>query len=298
MHAKRLNEYGFTVFAGCLFPEGQGPKDLASSVKYPDKLILVKLDVCCDQSVKSAFELIRTSLNNNEQLWAVVNNAGIALPNEFEWCDIEDDFKRTFEVNLFGVVRVCKAAIPLLRESKGRIVNISSMASKDSVITLSSYSASKAAVTSLSRTLRRELRKFGINVICVEPFFYATGIIGYESTKKSVLRGWDGLPESIKSAYGFKYLNEVLCLMKANSHPKNMYTSTDTDEVARCVRTALTLNHPEQNYSLTNKFATSWLWFVNYMPSDMHEYFSYEIEFLLDFMNRMWGEGYGEKKMS
>lgn len=298
MHAKRLNEYGFTVFAGCLFPDGQGPKDLASSVKYPDKLILLKVDVSCDKSVKSAFEHIQTSLNNNAQLWAVVNNAGIALPNELEWCDIEADYKRTFDVNLFGVVRVCQAALPLLRESKGRIVNISSMASKDTLVTLGSYSASKAALSSLSKTLRREVRKFGINVICIEPFFYATGIIGYERNRSSLLRGWQGLPESIKNAYGIRYLNEVLCMTKANSNPNNIYTSTDIDQVARCVRTSLTLNHPEQEYAPMATISNIWLWFITYMPNDFLELFSFVFELAIAILNRIVGENYEDKKQS
>lgn len=296
--AKRLNEYGFTVFAGCRSPEAKGPKSLSASVKHPEKLILVKLDVCCDTSVKLAFERIRTSLSNNEQLWAVVNNAGIALPNELEWCDIETDFKRTFDVNVFGMFRVCQAALPLLHESKGRIVNISSITSKAGIVMIGAYAASKAALSHLSRTLRREVRKFGINVICVEPSFYATDMIGFETNRKSLVRGWEGLPESIKSVYGVKYLNEMICMTKANSNPNNLYVSTDIDEVSRCVEAALTLNHPEQTYVPMATVSRPFLWFLAYMPNDFHEFFSYLTEYAMSFLNLISSESYVENKSS
>lgn len=269
---------------------------MATSVKYPEKLILVKLDVCCDNSVKLAFEHIRSSLNNNEQLWAVVNNAGIALPNELEWCDIEKDYKRTFDVNVFGVVRVCQAALPLLRESKGRIVNISSIASKVGINMSSSYASSKAALSSLTRTLRREVRKFGINVICIEPSFYATDIMSYEPNRKTLVRGWEGLAESVKKAYGVRYLNQMICLVKANSNPNNWHVSTDIDEVARCVETALSLNHPEQTYVPMTIISRPLLWFLEYMPNDLHEFGNYLLEYLMSYLNLISAESYKEKK--
>jgi NAD(P)-dependent dehydrogenase (short-subunit alcohol dehydrogenase family) len=60
-------------------------------------------------------------------LWAVVNNAGIAAFTEIEWCSV-DQFQRILDVNVLGVVRVTKAFLPLLRHSKGRVVNVASLA--------------------------------------------------------------------------------------------------------------------------------------------------------------------------
>jgi NAD(P)-dependent dehydrogenase (short-subunit alcohol dehydrogenase family) len=63
-------------------------------------------------------------------LWAVVNNAGIAAFTEIEWCSV-DQFQRILDVNVLGVVRVTKAFLPLLRHSKGRVVNVASLAGQN-----------------------------------------------------------------------------------------------------------------------------------------------------------------------
>jgi NADP-dependent 3-hydroxy acid dehydrogenase YdfG len=57
----------------------------------------------------------------------VVNNAGLGLVSEIEWCSV-DQFQRILDVNVLGVVRVTKAFLPLLRHSKGRVVNVASLA--------------------------------------------------------------------------------------------------------------------------------------------------------------------------
>lgn len=284
------------MIAGCLFPDGDGPKELASSVKYPNKLTLIKIDVSSDQSVKSAFEQIAAILNNNEQLWAVVNNAGIGLSNELEWADIDIDFKRTFDVNFFGTVRVIKAALPLLRESKGRVVNISSVGGRVPFMQHSAYCASKAAVTNMGKTLRWEVRKFGIKVINIEPFFYATGIVGYDGVKKSLIRGWESLPESIKHSYGVNYLNSALCFLKANS-TNRFIMNKDIDEVARTVRTALTLNCPDDNYAPMSMTFKPVIWLLtSSLPVEVHELIGFAEECAMKLCFRTSSERYEEKK--
>ena len=62
-------------------------------------------------------------------LWAVVNNAGIAVFQEIEWCAVEQ-FQQLLDVNVLGVVRVTKATLPLLRQGGGRVINVASLAGK------------------------------------------------------------------------------------------------------------------------------------------------------------------------
>ena len=62
-------------------------------------------------------------------LWAVINNAGIAVFAETEWCTM-DAYQRVIDVNLMGLIRVTKAFLPLVRRAKGRVVNMSSLAGK------------------------------------------------------------------------------------------------------------------------------------------------------------------------
>ena len=71
-------------------------------------------------------------------LWTVVNNAGIAIFTEIEWCSVQQ-FQRIFDVNVIGLVRVTKTFLPLVRNVKGRIVNVASLAGQYLVIHLSLY---------------------------------------------------------------------------------------------------------------------------------------------------------------
>lgn len=123
--ARRLDAYGFTVFAGCLFPDGDGAKKLAQETSKTFRI--VKLDVTSKEDVeRTVREIEATGLD----LWAVVNNAGVAQYLPAEWGSDVEEYERMFNVNVYGLVRVTKAFLPLLRRSKGRVVNLSSMAGK------------------------------------------------------------------------------------------------------------------------------------------------------------------------
>lgn len=63
------------------------------------------------------------------ELWAVVNNAGVAVFCEIEWCSVHE-FQKIMDVNVFGIVRVTKGFLPLLRQSEGRVINVASLAGK------------------------------------------------------------------------------------------------------------------------------------------------------------------------
>lgn len=63
-------------------------------------------------------------------LWCLVNNAGIAIFTECEWCSM-DTYQRSIEVNLLGTIRVTKAFLPLVRQSQGRVVNMASLSGMD-----------------------------------------------------------------------------------------------------------------------------------------------------------------------
>lgn len=93
----------------------------------------------------------------------LVNNAGFGISGAVE-CTGEAEMRRQFDLNFFGWVTVIQAALPALRESRGRILNISSAAAVFSIPFQSFYSATKAAVESLTCALRSELAPFGITV--------------------------------------------------------------------------------------------------------------------------------------
>ncbi|XP_075531211.1 D-beta-hydroxybutyrate dehydrogenase, mitochondrial-like isoform X2 [Dermacentor variabilis] len=108
-------------------------------------------------------------------LWAVVANAGIPNSGLIEWMTMESIVK-VFDVNVFGVVRVAKKFLPLLKRSKGRMVIVTSVYASYTFPLATAYCMSKYATLSLVDGLRRELYGKGVDVIAIEPTLYKTAI--------------------------------------------------------------------------------------------------------------------------
>ena len=107
----------------------------------------------------------------------LVNSAGITGPNTTLWDYPVTEWERVMQVNLNGVFHVCKAVVPVMRDQDyGRIVNIASVAGKEGNPNASAYSASKAAVIGLTKSLGKELAQSGIRVNCVTPAAVQTPI--------------------------------------------------------------------------------------------------------------------------
>jgi 2-dehydro-3-deoxy-L-rhamnonate dehydrogenase (NAD+) len=121
-----------------------------------------------------------------------INSAGIVGPNKPLW-EIDDrEWSRTFEVNVTGTFNICRAVVPsMIERGWGRIVNFASMAGKDGNPNLSAYSASKAAVIGLTKSLGKELATSGVLVNVVAPAVIATPM--NETTSPEVLAYITGL---------------------------------------------------------------------------------------------------------
>ncbi len=128
-------------------------------------------DVANEEDVNRAVSKV---LEESSQLDLVVNCAGMGISGALEFTELKEA-KYLFDVNFFGTVNVNKACIPYLRQSKGRIINISSVAGSVPIPFQSFYSASKAAINSYSLALANELKPFGISVCAVMPGDTATG---------------------------------------------------------------------------------------------------------------------------
>jgi NAD(P)-dependent dehydrogenase (short-subunit alcohol dehydrogenase family) len=130
-------------------------------------------DVTDTQGIQAAVKQLENEIGN-EGLACLVNNAGVATSGPVMLQPI-DDFRYQFEVNLFGLLAVTQAFLPLLGATKnpkfppGRIIMISSVGGKLSGPFLGAYSASKHALEGMTGSLRRELQLYGIDVIVVAP---------------------------------------------------------------------------------------------------------------------------------
>lgn len=122
-----------------------------------------------------------------DQRWGgidlVVNNAGVAVAGSITEVPLSD-WQWIVDINLLGVVRGCRAFVPLLRrQGAGHLVNIASMAGLIHLPFMGPYNATKAAVVALSDTLRAELSASGIQVHVVCPSFFRSGIAGSARTR-------------------------------------------------------------------------------------------------------------------
>ncbi|XP_050778973.1 17-beta-hydroxysteroid dehydrogenase type 2 isoform X3 [Gopherus flavomarginatus] len=123
--AKYLDNLGFVVFAGVLNEKGSGAEELKRSCSQ--RLCVLQLDITSSAQIKEAYLKI-SEMVQNTGLWGVVNNAGIlGFPADGELLPMSV-YKQCMDVNFFGHVETTKMFLPLLRKSKGRLINISSMA--------------------------------------------------------------------------------------------------------------------------------------------------------------------------
>ena len=116
----------------------------------------------------------------------LINSAGITGPNTPLWEVTDAEFQKTFDVNVNGLFYFCRAVIPAMVDSGwGRIVNIASIAGKEGNPNLGAYSASKAAVIGLTKSLGKELATTGVLVNAIAPAVIATPM--NDSTAPEVL---------------------------------------------------------------------------------------------------------------
>ncbi|KZE69053.1 short-chain dehydrogenase [Fictibacillus phosphorivorans] len=145
---------------------------LADGHHVADRIHLHPLDVTSAESVST----FTTYIKKFPSIDVLVNNAGFALGGFSEELTI-DEYRLQFETNVFGVIAVTQAVLPIMRKNRrGRIINMSSISGKFGFPGLSSYTASKHALEGYSESLRLELKPFGIDVVLVEPGSYQTNI--------------------------------------------------------------------------------------------------------------------------
>jgi NAD(P)-dependent dehydrogenase (short-subunit alcohol dehydrogenase family) len=219
--------------------KGASIKSVATKEGLPIRV--AQLDVTEDRSINHAVHSIISDVGKIDVL---VNNAGYGLNGAFEDLAMEE-IKAQFETNLFGVIRVSQAVLPIMRRQKsGIIINISSAAGRFGYPGESAYISTKFAIEGLSESMVYELEPFGIRVVLVEPGPIRTNFAdGMVSAKKS---------QDPTSPYGefMKKLNAVLASIRENA--------SSPDLVAKIVLKALTSENPSLRY-LAGKDMETWM---------------------------------------
>ncbi|XP_070687485.1 17-beta-hydroxysteroid dehydrogenase type 2 [Pempheris klunzingeri] len=205
--AKQLSQLGVKVFAGVLDVNGAGAQQLRQ--RGSDNLQVLQLDVTDGSQIETAHGHIRTQVAASG-LWGLVNNAGVLLcPMDAELHPMAV-YRRHMDVNFLSAVRMCQVFLPLLRRSRGRIVNVSSMAGEVPMPMFAAYGASKAALSVFSRVLRLELSSWGVSVALIQPAGFRTNIFG---NSDDITRYRDEILAAVSSEamedYGKAYISSL-----------------------------------------------------------------------------------------
>uniref|UniRef100_A0A4W3HN24 Retinol dehydrogenase 7-like n=1 Tax=Callorhinchus milii TaxID=7868 RepID=A0A4W3HN24_CALMI len=259
MLANQLDKQGFHVIAACLTHKGTEEIQANSS----SRLKAVLLNVTNQESIKKTVEFIQI-LVGNQGLWGLVNNAGRATPiGPTEWLTLED-FHHVLDVNLLGLIDVTLHLLPLIKEAKGRIVNVASVMGRISFAG-GGYCLSKCGVESFSDSLRSDMQHFGMKVSIIEPGFFKTGVTNLDMIEKDLLRLWERLAPEVKEYYGLKYFK--------NLQRFSMWYLCDSDlsKVTKCMEHALTAKYPRSRYSAGWDAKFFWIP-ISYAPSCVADY--------------------------
>jgi 3-oxoacyl-[acyl-carrier protein] reductase len=154
--------------------DGALAEKTASELGSRGKATAIACDVTRLTDVEAARDAMLKALGRIDIL---VNNAGIAGQNVVTWDYPPDEWSRVMRVNLDGVFMCCRAVVPLMiAQNYGRIVNVASIAGKEGNPNAVAYSASKAGVIALTKSLGKELASYDIAVNCVTPAAARTAI--------------------------------------------------------------------------------------------------------------------------
>jgi NAD(P)-dependent dehydrogenase (short-subunit alcohol dehydrogenase family) len=224
----------FRVFAGV---RNQADGDLLRA-QASGQLTPIRIDVTNGDSIAAASQTISDEVDHH-RLISLVNNAGIGVVGPLELVTLAD-LRRQFDVNVFGAMAITQALLPLIRQGRGRIVNISSIAGRACMPYMGPYAASKHALEALSDAMRLELRHTGVHVAIIEPGAIATPIWAKsKSAIEDAARNWSAESKQL-------YLDDMSKVKAAAARAEQ--NATPVSLVADAVIHALTSPRPKTRY--------------------------------------------------
>jgi NAD(P)-dependent dehydrogenase (short-subunit alcohol dehydrogenase family) len=246
--ARALLAAGYRVFAGARRLDRMAGLAAAGAT-------LIKLDLTDDASIVAAVNTIKNAAGRIDVL---VNNAGYGSYGALEDVPL-DEGRRQFEVNVFGLARLCQLVLPMMRAQKsGKIVNVTSIGGKIWEPLGAWYHATKFAVEGLSDCLRVEAAPFGVDVIVIEPGAIRTEWAGIAR---------DGLLQmSGGSAYAELAKRHARMLATADTSS----LASPPEVVARTIVRAVTARRPKTRYA-TGGGARTILFLRKILPDRMFD---------------------------
>jgi NAD(P)-dependent dehydrogenase (short-subunit alcohol dehydrogenase family) len=230
----RMAAEGWTVYAG-VRKDADG-EAVAAAVRGDVRPVL--LDVTDAEHIAAVAERLQAELDGRG-LDGLVNNAGVAEGGPIETLTAEA-WRWHFDVNLFGVVDLTRACFPLLREARGRVVNVGSVAGRAAAPMLAPYAAGKHAVEAFSESLRFEVEHLGMRVSCVEPGEIRTAI--WDKADEQLARVVATMDEEVQRRYEGQL--DMIYGFVADGAKRGIPAS----KVANAIHHALSADRPKHRY--------------------------------------------------
>lgn len=210
--------------------KGHTVYELSRTGKSENGVTHITADITKLEEVQAAFAEV---FAREGRLDLLINNAGMGISGAVEFTELQAA-KRIFDVNFFGTFLSCREALPYLRRTKGaRIINLSSVAAPIAIPFQAFYSATKAAINSLSLALANEVRPFGISVSALMPGDVQTGFTGAREKNEEGAEHYGGTIHKAVSAMekdelsGMRpeYIAGILYKISQKRRPRALYTA-------------------------------------------------------------------------
>lgn len=229
-----LSKAGFTVFAGV-----RNDRDARAVTAHGSPhLVPILLDVTDQETIAQAVTTIRHAVGPSG-LAGLVNNAGVAVTGPLELVPVSE-FRHQYEVNVVGQLAVIQAFLPLIRAGRGRIINVGSVGARFALPFAGPLNSSKAALESISDSLRMELCPWGIHVVLVSPGSIRTAAEEKLVADSEAALGTYSSEGQARYAGPYRaFVRSLLALESRGASPQVM---------AEVVHRALTARRPKRRY--------------------------------------------------
>jgi len=272
--AERLAANGYFVYAGA-----RKAKDI-EALNRIENIQAIRLDVTIQKEIDAAVEHIR---REGRGLWGLVNNAGVNVVGPLiEFSDQDFDF--LFDVNVRGVFSVTKAFAPLVIESQGRIVNISSVSGIGTGSAYGPYSMTKHAIEAFTDALAEEMDSVGVTVAAIEPGNYSSAI-GLTRCQRMLAKA-----EAAASQYWAEMMKEHIEYCRERVTPGYKSSAPEPFAVAEAIEQALFSASPKKRYLVVPDRGTAgwvtWSLVADLLDLNIDADYGFSREEIIDLMDR------------
>lgn len=268
--ARRLDDLGFTVFAGFKNLEESVEAGMLKALSS-GRLKTIQLDVSSEVQMLEASLFITENLPEDAGagLWALVHCEMWCALGELEWIPFPV-MRKSFDINVLGASRLTQIMLPLIRRANGRVVFLSSAIAHIPSPVRGIQCATQAAIEGLATCLRHELKSRTVNVsiICASEFSSGNAWLDDSKMMDQAKAMWEQLSEEQKSAYGEDYFETAIRSLEN-------YTNTDGDfhSTVRALTDAIIRSFPLFRYTPLSRYEKLQTLVSEHLPRSVYELF-------------------------